>query len=142
MLPAAAPLAALPDALQLEAHPPALVPGQPATLRCSARRVYPPAALVVAWYRGDQELQRNDPDTTETDEELFDIEATLSVAGEDVAEGALFRCELTLSVGTEIFTREASVAVSTGGECRGWGWGPGSLQCPVAQSPPPPTGTA
>nr|XP_047907941.1 mucosal addressin cell adhesion molecule 1 [Anser cygnoides] len=104
----------LPDALQLEAHPPALVPGQPATLRCSARRVYPPAALVVAWYRGDQELQRNDPDTTETDEELFDIEATLSVAGEDVAEGALFRCELTLSVGTEIFTREASVAVSTG----------------------------
>lgn len=118
------PLAALPDTLQLDAQPPALVPGQPATLRCSARRVYPLRKLVVTWYRGDQELQRDDPDATETDEELFDIEATLRVAGEDVVEGVLFRCKLTLTVRTETFTREASVAVSTGGECRGWSWGP------------------
>lgn len=118
------PLAALPDTLQLDAQPPDLVPGQPATLRCSAQRVYPLVGLEVTWYRGDQELQRGDPDPTETDEELLDIEATLRVAGEDVAEGVLFRCELTLRVGTEIFTREASVAVSAGGECQGWSWGP------------------
>nr|XP_027328331.2 mucosal addressin cell adhesion molecule 1 [Anas platyrhynchos] len=104
----------LPDTLQLDAQPPALVPGQPATLRCSAQRVYPPGKLEVTWYRGDQELQRDGPDATETDEELFDIEATLRVAGEDVVEGVLFRCKLTLTVRTETFTREASVAVSAG----------------------------
>ncbi|KAI6072328.1 Mucosal addressin cell adhesion molecule 1 [Aix galericulata] len=100
--------------LRLDTQPPALVPGQPATLRCLARRVYPPEGLKVTWYRGDQELQRDDPDPMETDEELFDIEATLRVAGEDVAKGVLFRCELTLRIRMETFTREASVAVSTG----------------------------
>uniref|UniRef100_A0A8B9STR2 Ig-like domain-containing protein n=1 Tax=Anas platyrhynchos TaxID=8839 RepID=A0A8B9STR2_ANAPL len=101
----------LPDTLQLDAQPPALVPGQPATLRCSARRVYPLMGLEVTWYRGDQELQRDDdPDATETDEELFDIEATLRVAGEDVVEGVLFRCKLTLTVRTETFTRMGTAA--------------------------------
>lgn len=90
--------------------------------------------LEVTWYRGDQELQRDDPDATETDEELFDIEATLRVAGEDMVEGVLFRCKLTLTVRTETFTREASVAVSTGGECQGWSWGP-AVPCLLEPTP-------
>ncbi|NXR01664.1 MADCA protein, partial [Sagittarius serpentarius] len=103
---------ALPDTLQLEADP--LEPGQPASLRCSAQRVYPLTGLVLTWYRGGQALEEADFDVTETDEELFDIVSTLLVAGEEVGEGVEFRCEVTLSVGQEALTRVASVAVSTG----------------------------
>ncbi|XP_050766578.1 mucosal addressin cell adhesion molecule 1 [Gymnogyps californianus] len=105
---------ALPDTLQLEAEPRALEPGQPGTLHCSAQRVYPLVGLVLTWYRGDQVLEKADFDVMETDEELFDIMATLLVAGEEVGEGMEFRCEVTLSIGQETFTRVASVAVSTG----------------------------
>ncbi|NXX20883.1 MADCA protein, partial [Podargus strigoides] len=105
---------ALPDTLQLEAEPRALEPGQPGSLRCSARQVYPLTGLVLTWYRGDQAPEGADFDVTETDEELFDIVSTLSVAGEEVAEGVEFRCKMTLSVGQQTFTRVASVAVSAG----------------------------
>ncbi|KAM6396105.1 mucosal addressin cell adhesion molecule 1 [Rhynochetos jubatus] len=105
---------ALPASLQLEADPPTLGPGQPTTLRCSAQRVYPFPGARLTWYWGDRALEDTDPDVTETDEELFNIVSTLPVAGEEVAEGTEFRCEVTLSVGQETFTRVASVAVSTG----------------------------
>ncbi|NXE82364.1 MADCA protein, partial [Cochlearius cochlearius] len=104
----------LPDALQLEVDPRALEPGQPASLRCSARRVYPITEVVLTWYWGDQALEDADFDATETDEELFDIVSTLPVAGKDVGEGVEFRCEVTLRVGQETFTRVASVTVSPG----------------------------
>ncbi|NXW07552.1 MADCA protein, partial [Fregetta grallaria] len=103
---------ALPDTLQLEVDPRALEPGQPASLRCSARQVYPLAGLVLTWYQGDQALEEADFDVTETDEELFDIVSTLPVAGKEVGEGVEFRCEVTLSIGQETFTRVASVTVS------------------------------
>ncbi|XP_009467386.1 PREDICTED: mucosal addressin cell adhesion molecule 1 [Nipponia nippon] len=105
---------ALPDTLQLEATPRDLEPGQPASLHCSAQRVYPLMGLVVKWYWGDQVLEEEDFDVTETDEELFDIVSTLSVAGKEVEEGMEFRCEVTLSVGQETFTQVASVTVSAG----------------------------
>ncbi|KAM6113781.1 mucosal addressin cell adhesion molecule 1 [Phoenicopterus ruber ruber] len=105
---------ALPDTLQLEADPRTLEPGQPASLRCSARHVYPLMGLVLTWYRGDQALEAADLNVTETDEELFDIVSTLPVAGEEVGEGVEFRCKVTLSVGQETFTRVASVAASAG----------------------------
>ncbi|NXO52940.1 MADCA protein, partial [Aramus guarauna] len=105
---------ALPDTLQLEAEPRTLEPGQPTTLRCSAQRVYPLAGLVLSWYRGDQALGKADFDETETDEQLFNIVSTLPVAGEEVGEGVEFRCEVTLTVGQETFTRVASVAASAG----------------------------
>ncbi|XP_075380655.1 mucosal addressin cell adhesion molecule 1 [Mycteria americana] len=105
---------ALPDSLQLEADPRALEPGQPASLRCSAQRVYPLTGLVLTWYWGDQALEETDFDVTETDEELFDIVSTLPVAGKEVEEGVEFRCEVTLSIGQETFTRVASVTVSAG----------------------------
>ncbi|NWW85776.1 MADCA protein, partial [Rhynochetos jubatus] len=105
---------ALPASLQLEADPSTLGPGQPTTLRCSAQRVYPFPGARLTWYWGDRALEDTDPDVTETDEELFNIVSTLPVAGEEVAEGTEFRCEVTLSVGQETFTRVASVAVSTG----------------------------
>ncbi|XP_074707644.1 mucosal addressin cell adhesion molecule 1 [Strix uralensis] len=105
---------ALPDALQLEATPRALEPGQPGSLRCSAGQVYPLTGLVLSWYRGDQALPEADFDVTETEEELFNIVSMLPVAGEEVGEGVEFRCEVTLSIGQENFTRVASVAVSAG----------------------------
>ncbi|NXL12510.1 MADCA protein, partial [Mesembrinibis cayennensis] len=107
---------AFPDTLQLEVNPRDLEPGQPASLRCSAQRVYPLRGLVLKWYWGDQVLEEEDFDVTETDEELFDIVSTLSVAGKEVEEGVEFRCELTLSIGQETFTRVASVTVSAGGD--------------------------
>ncbi|XP_074020144.1 mucosal addressin cell adhesion molecule 1 [Numenius arquata] len=103
---------ALPDTLQLDTEPRALEPGQPATLRCSAQQVYPLTGLVLTWYRGDQALEEADFDFEETEEELFDIMATLPVAGKDVGEGVEFRCEVTLSIGQETLTRVASVAAS------------------------------
>ncbi|NXY79074.1 MADCA protein, partial [Glareola pratincola] len=105
---------ALPDTLQLDAEPRALEPGQPSSLRCSAQGVYPLTGLGLTWYRGDQVLEVADFDATETDEELFDVASTLTVAGKDVVEGVEFRCEVTLSVGQETFTRAASVAASAG----------------------------
>ncbi|KAM6294783.1 mucosal addressin cell adhesion molecule 1 [Aegotheles albertisi] len=105
---------ALPDRLELEAEPPTAVPGLPLTLRCSARGVHPLTGLALAWYRGDRALEGTEFDVTETEEELFDIVSTLPLAGEEVGDGEEFRCEVTLSVGQETFSRVASVAVSTG----------------------------
>ncbi|NXP08811.1 MADCA protein, partial [Thinocorus orbignyianus] len=102
---------ALPDTLQLDTEPCALRPGQPGTLRCSARQVYPLTGLTLTWYRGHQALEEADFDFTETEEELFDIVATLPAAGKDVGEGVAFRCEVTLSIGQETLTRVASVPV-------------------------------
>ncbi|XP_064353430.1 mucosal addressin cell adhesion molecule 1 [Dromaius novaehollandiae] len=102
----------LPDTLQLAAQPAVLVPGRPAALRCAARRVYPLAGLALAWYRGERLLQRAPFDAEETEEELFDVAATLPLAGRDVVVGAEFRCEVTLTVRRETFTRAAALAVS------------------------------
>ncbi|XP_021234308.1 mucosal addressin cell adhesion molecule 1 [Numida meleagris] len=102
----------LPEALQLNVDP-VLAPGQPATLHCSALHVYPIEGLQLAWYREDKLL--NDYfEETETDEGLFDVVTTVRVPGEDVAEGVVFRCELMLHVGSETFTRVASIPVSNG----------------------------
>ncbi|KAF1512105.1 UNVERIFIED_CONTAM: Mucosal addressin cell adhesion molecule 1, partial [Eudyptes pachyrhynchus] len=105
---------AFPETLQLEVDPPTLEPEQPASLRCLARQVYPLTGLVLTWYRGDQALKEADFDVMETDEELFDIVSTLLVAGKEVGEGMEFRCQVTLNIGQETFTRVASVIVSTG----------------------------
>uniref|UniRef100_A0A8C3K5D3 Ig-like domain-containing protein n=1 Tax=Calidris pygmaea TaxID=425635 RepID=A0A8C3K5D3_9CHAR len=81
---AAIPPSALPDTLQLDTEPHALEPGQPATLHCSAQQVYPLTGLALTWYRGDQALGEADFESVETEEELFDITATLPVAGKDL----------------------------------------------------------
>ncbi|KAM6107262.1 mucosal addressin cell adhesion molecule 1 [Pterocles gutturalis] len=105
---------ALPDTLQLESEPRAPQPGQPPTLRCAARGVYPLVGLGLTWYRGDRALGEADFDVTETEEELFDIVSTLPLAGKELGDRVEFRCEVTLSVGQETFTRVASVAASAG----------------------------
>ncbi|NWH67764.1 MADCA protein, partial [Geococcyx californianus] len=107
---------ALPDTLQLDVEPHTPVPTQPAHLRCSAQRVYPLTGLLLTWYRGDQVLEEADFNVTETEEELFDIVSTLPVAGKEVEEGVEFRCEVTLHIGQETFTRVASLTVSTAGD--------------------------
>ncbi|NWV72268.1 MADCA protein, partial [Malurus elegans] len=103
---------ALPDALRLEAAPHALRPGHPAKLRCSATHLYPITGVLLTWYRGQQALENTDFHEEETDEELYDIVSTLSMTGAEVAEGVEFRCEVTLRVGQETFSRVASVVVS------------------------------
>ncbi|NWT05861.1 MADCA protein, partial [Mionectes macconnelli] len=107
---------ALPDTLQLEAAPHPLCPGRPGSLRCSAARVHPVTGLALTWYRGHQALENTDFDASETDEELYDIVSTLAVDGTEVAHGVEFRCEVTLRVGQETFTRVASVVASAGGD--------------------------
>ncbi|NXC35021.1 MADCA protein, partial [Campylorhamphus procurvoides] len=104
---------ALPDTLQLEAEPHALRPGHPAILHCSATRVYPIAGLTLTWYRGYRALENTDFDATDTEEELYDIVSTLAVDGTEVAEGVEFRCEVTLRIRQENFTRVASVVVAS-----------------------------
>ncbi|XP_041337160.1 mucosal addressin cell adhesion molecule 1 [Pyrgilauda ruficollis] len=105
---------ALPDTLRLEAAPHILRPGHPASLTCSATHVYPPTGLALTWYRGHQVLENlADVDCKDADEEeLCNVVSTLSVSGTEVAEGAEFRCEVTLHVGQETFTRVASLVAS------------------------------
>ncbi|XP_030365612.1 mucosal addressin cell adhesion molecule 1 [Strigops habroptila] len=140
---------ALPEGLQLEAAPQVPLPGQPLSLRCSAHGVYPHTGLLLTWYRGDQALPAADPDVTETEDELFDIVATLAVDGKEVEEGTEFRCEVTLSIGQETFSRVASVVVSAGGEASSLGWRrmelvgdgdrhPVGMMCPSSELQPGP----
>ncbi|NXG05599.1 MADCA protein, partial [Sakesphorus luctuosus] len=105
---------ALPDTLQLETVPHALHSEHPAKLHCSAMGVHPIAGLALTWYRGHQALENRDFNAREVDEELYDIESTLAVDATEVAEGVEFRCEMTLHVGQETFTRVASVVASAG----------------------------
>ncbi|NXG67206.1 MADCA protein, partial [Hemiprocne comata] len=105
---------ALPDRLQLEAEPHAPELGQPTSLRCSAQGVYPLAGLGLTWHRGHRALEEADFDVTETEEELFDIVSTLLVSEEEVGGKVEFKCEVTLTIGQETFTRAASVTVSSG----------------------------
>ncbi|XP_072213760.1 mucosal addressin cell adhesion molecule 1 [Excalfactoria chinensis] len=100
----------LPEVLQLNVDQ-ALIAGQPATLHCSALHVYPITGLKLTWYREDK-LLMDDFEETETDEGLFDVVTTVRVPGEDVADGEVFKCELTLSIGSKTFTRVASIPVS------------------------------
>ncbi|NXT11404.1 MADCA protein, partial [Prunella fulvescens] len=110
---------ALPDTLRLEAAPHSLSPGHPANLTCSATQLYPPTGLALTWYRGQQLVGSPDIDCEEADEEeLCNIVSTLSLRGTEVAEGVEFRCEVTLHVGKEIFTRVASLVPSAEGECQ------------------------
>ncbi|NXQ60494.1 MADCA protein, partial [Anthoscopus minutus] len=103
---------ALPDTLRLEAAPHILRPGHPANLNCLATHLYPITGVVLTWYQGHQVVENTDFDFEETDEELYDIVSTLSVNGTEVAEGVEFRCEVTLHVGQETFTRVASLVAS------------------------------
>ncbi|NWU24122.1 MADCA protein, partial [Dyaphorophyia castanea] len=102
---------ALPDTLRLEAAPQILRPGHPANLNCSAMHLYPIDGVALAWYRGHQ-VVKTDFDFEETDEELYNIVSILSVNGTEVAEGVEFKCEVTLHVGQETFTRVASLVAS------------------------------
>lgn len=77
--------------------------------------LYPIAGVALTWYRGHQ-VVKTDFDSEETDEELYNIVSILSVNGTEVVEGVEFRCELTLHVGQETFTRVASLVASAEGE--------------------------
>ncbi|XP_075758701.1 mucosal addressin cell adhesion molecule 1 [Pelodiscus sinensis] len=106
---------ALPDTLQLETQPRALVAGQPAHLRCSISKVYPPSSLTLSWYQGDQRLHGTEAEEESDEEELFSYHSELEVPGEKVTEGSAFRCEVALlPPGAERpFQRVRAVTVST-----------------------------
>ncbi|NXP96128.1 MADCA protein, partial [Passerina amoena] len=128
---------ALPDTLRLEAAPHILRPGRPASLTCSAAHLYPPTGLALTWYRGHHVLENlTDPDCKDADEEeLCTIVSSLSVKGTEVAEGVEFRCEVTLRVGQETFSRVASLVARAEGECQE-GLGTPTCMFPSACAPP------
>ncbi|KAF2982119.1 hypothetical protein EK904_015212 [Melospiza melodia maxima] len=99
------------EGTNLEASPHTLRPGHPATLTCTATQVYPPTGLALTWYRGHHVLENlTDPDCEDPDEEeLCTIVSSLPVKGTEVAEGVEFRCEVTLRVGQETFSRVTSL---------------------------------
>ncbi|NXR18705.1 MADCA protein, partial [Cinclus mexicanus] len=103
---------ALPDTLRLEAAPHILRPGYPAKLNCSAMHLHPITGVTLTWYRGQQVVENTHFDSDEAHEELYNIVSILSVNGTEVAEGVEFRCEVTLHVGKETFTRVASLVAS------------------------------
>ncbi|XP_014738382.1 PREDICTED: mucosal addressin cell adhesion molecule 1 [Sturnus vulgaris] len=103
---------ALPDTLRLEAVPQILRPGYPAKLNCSATHLYPIDGVALTWYRGHQVVENTDFEFYDDDEELYNIVSILSVDRTEVAEGVEFRCEVTLNVGQETFTRVASLVSS------------------------------
>ncbi|NXN80480.1 MADCA protein, partial [Bombycilla garrulus] len=104
---------ALPETLRLEAAPHVLHPGHPATLTCSAMHLYPIEGMSLTWHWGHQVVEDEDFYFEDAGEELYNIVSTLSVKGTEVAEGVEFRCEVTLHVGRETFTRAASLVAST-----------------------------
>lgn len=97
--------------------------------------LYPIHEVALTWYRGHQVVQTGF-DSEETDEELHNIVSILSVKGTEVAEGVEFRCEVTLHVGQETFTRVASLVASADGECQE-GLGPPTRTYPIPWSQPP-----
>lgn len=80
--------------------------------------LYPVEKTFLTWYWGNRMVKKTDFDFEENDEELYNIVSTLSVEGAEVAEGTEFRCEVTLNVGEETFTRVASLVASAEGECQ------------------------
>lgn len=79
--------------------------------------LYPINEVALTWYRGHQ-VVKTGFDSEETDEELYNVVSILSVKGAEVTEGVEFRCEVTLQVGQETFTRVASLVASAEGECQ------------------------
>lgn len=108
-----------------------LRPGHPTNLTCSARHLYPPTGLALTWYRGHQVLENlADVECRDADEEeLCHIVSTLLLSGTEVAEGAEFRCQVTLQVGQETFTRVASLVARAEGECQEGLGGPAYIPC-------------
>uniref|UniRef100_K7F6L1 Mucosal vascular addressin cell adhesion molecule 1 n=1 Tax=Pelodiscus sinensis TaxID=13735 RepID=K7F6L1_PELSI len=82
---------ALPDTLQLETQPRALVAGE-----AGPSKVYPPSSLTLSWYQGDQRLHGTETEEESDEEELFSYHSELEVPGEKVTEGSAFRCEVAL----------------------------------------------
>ncbi|XP_074834471.1 mucosal addressin cell adhesion molecule 1 isoform X2 [Carettochelys insculpta] len=108
------PVYSFPDTLQLDTQPTELVAGQPAHLRCSVSKVYPPGSLTLSWYQGGQRLETPEPEEVSEDEELFSYHSELEVPGEKVTEGQEFRCEVKLLLPSErSFQRARAVTVNT-----------------------------
>ncbi|XP_051828388.1 mucosal addressin cell adhesion molecule 1 [Antechinus flavipes] len=110
---------AFPD--KVEVSPSLLVPGQGATLVCSAREVSPHDRLSFAWYRGDEELrglQALDEDLgpeqeAETGEELevFWVTKRWALPAELVTAGPEFRCRVEMDLGHQAFSHSRAIAV-------------------------------
>lgn len=99
--------------------------------------MYPPTGLALTWYRGQKVVENlSEPDCKDADEEeLCNIVSSLSVKGTEVAQGVEFRCEVTLRVGQETFSRVASLVASAEGECQE-GLGTTTCMSPIPWSHP------
>uniref|UniRef100_G3WBU9 Hippocampus abundant transcript 1 protein n=1 Tax=Sarcophilus harrisii TaxID=9305 RepID=G3WBU9_SARHA len=112
---------AFPD--KVEVSPSILVPGQGATLVCSAREVSPYDKLNFTWYRGDEKLEglwALDDDLgpeqeAETGEELevFWVTKRWVLPAELVTLGPEFRCLVEMDLGHQALSHSRAIAVTS-----------------------------
>ncbi|XP_068919806.1 mucosal addressin cell adhesion molecule 1 [Petaurus breviceps papuanus] len=110
---------AFPD--KLEVSPSTLVPGQGATLVCSAREVFPYDSLTFTWYRGDEKLgglQSLDGEMgleqeAETGEELevYWVTERWALPAKLVTLGPEFRCLVEMKLEQQVFNHSRAIAV-------------------------------
>ncbi|XP_020864448.2 LOW QUALITY PROTEIN: mucosal addressin cell adhesion molecule 1 [Phascolarctos cinereus] len=110
---------AFPD--KVEVSPSTLVPGQGATLVCSAREVFPYESLTFTWYRGDEKLeglQSLDGDVgleqeAESREELevYWVTERWALPAELVTPGPELRCVVEMKLERQVFTHSQAITV-------------------------------
>ncbi|XP_032992792.1 mucosal addressin cell adhesion molecule 1 [Lacerta agilis] len=100
-----------PDALQLDSEPKMLRVGQPARLVCSLSNVYPPGALTLSWFRGEERLEATEEkdDMVDFEQQLMFYSSVLEVPA--AAEGAAYKCEATLELEPDTFRQSRVAAV-------------------------------
>nr|XP_033811481.1 mucosal addressin cell adhesion molecule 1 isoform X2 [Geotrypetes seraphini] len=97
-----------PDKIKLDFHPESSLVQQP-FLSCAVNRVYPPSALTLSWYQGDEKLPMMPlKDTEDEDEDLYRYETRLELPSE-MPEGTMYRCEAQLSLGQTILYQNATL---------------------------------
>nr|XP_034975425.1 mucosal addressin cell adhesion molecule 1 isoform X1 [Zootoca vivipara] len=101
-----------PDALQLDSEPKILRAGEPARLECFLSKVYPPGALTLSWFRGEERLEAADAEEhmEDFDQQLMFYRSVLEVP--TAAEGAAYKCEATLDVEPDMFRQSRVAAVN------------------------------
>ncbi|XP_030074345.1 mucosal addressin cell adhesion molecule 1 [Microcaecilia unicolor] len=98
-----------PDEVELVFHPEGSLVQQP-FLSCAVSQVYPPSALTLSWYQGDEKLQVTTLKETEDEEEdLYKYETRLELPPGMPMEGTMYRCEAHLNLGQTVLYRNKTL---------------------------------
>ncbi|KAJ7308468.1 hypothetical protein JRQ81_009019 [Phrynocephalus forsythii] len=98
-----------PDTLRLASQPERLTEGQPARLSCALSHVYPPGALTLGWFRGDERLEAPVEEEEMEMDQLFAYHSVLEVPR--AVASAAYKCQAILEVGHRAFRQEKVVTV-------------------------------